>query len=602
LRFLLIVFLLCVLPVIAGGRSGTLVSEIHDQAESPEGPVRDLQATFYYELSSPGVGESFAVGTPYLDEPSNTEGFKKAYDLFLHSFGLIPNHAPRTGHTDTFQQSMDLLKREGPGLSSKEKILLLSMIGSELAYGYDYSLPDSGVSHEQLFQNAHQNGSRGGVCTDIAAYLNEVQAALGFDQAGMHDMVVPFGGGTIGHALAQFRDPKSGEYYVQNYSVILNTHRNSLTEAIDVSEHVFGLMSGVTHIEAIPGHVHQYIPYTSRWVARILKGEADERTVNNIAYVKVGPLEQSLILQTATDEGLRGFVVHASRSEPDGRYQVDALGVAGTFTGRVDFSSSIPREIGVQGRGRAGVVYLSVPNTLNEETGEMRTNSHVNPFILADIEGYARLGGAKFSVTGEFEGTGAGNGIDEGKFYINRIWHQFGVGADFLFGEHSPFRFGFRRFLDVVPKSIVGNQYKLQTTKDRIHAVWDSRNGKNKAYLVIGQEVYFFEGAEKMSAVGLRNFIRGAVPLGKLGELYILTDASTVTANRSADPFFSSDRYVSLSQGWVKSITRNLEVGADLRWTNLANPYFEFNRAPGTPNAPKKASGYSGDFWLRFSL
>jgi len=97
----------------------------------------------------------------------------------------------------------------------------------------------------------------------------------------------------------------------------------------------------------------------------------------------------------------------------------------------------------------------------------------------------------------------------------------------------------------------VNNKYKFQTTKDGVHLVWDTRDGRNHAYLVVGQEVYLFEGVEKMSAVGLKNSGRASVPSGRLGEFYMLAD---------------------------------------------------LNRVPTTPERVTRTGAFTGDLWLRFGL
>ncbi len=134
--------------------------------------------------------------------------------------------------------------------------------------------------------------------------------------------------------------------------------------------------------------------------------------------------------------------------------------------------------------------------------------------------------------------------------------------------------------------------------------VIDTSDGAITPYLIDKGEVYFFDGADHLSAVGIRDFFKVAVPVERWGEVAVVADASAIVENRAGDSYYQVPPYARLSVGWQKRAARDTVVGAQGAAQTAGRAMVAFED-PGTATPDLAAATkptLGGDLWVRQSF
>ncbi len=557
-----------------------------------------IESTFVLDVrSTPGAIEVTSVGRGSRSDAQN-RAYWAAVDPVYYK-GKYGEDAP-----EDFDAYLKYLGKHGKGLPTSERLELLSRLGTRLSANYNYDENEI-TSGDELLDAIRKGSGKGGRCDDIHLFLNQTAAALGFKAAGAHSGLWKQGGNTGGHVVTHYQDPKTGEYYIQNYSQIVNTHEKSLTRALDLSLRVLGPFSSLSRVESKKGHQHNYTPRLARWARDKIEEQAGFQNERAVLSMKLGARERSFGLNLGTSN-VKAFALHSTFEASDGNFSIGAIGLAAGFRGKMKLRSKILEEMGYAVEGYAGMSHISVPDLdpTGVRDGDGR-DSRLNGIFGLKANGYARFN----SVTGKIELIG--RALDVGL-------PQGGASKDGLGGSASipdvtlrpsveyapkgnPIRIRAERNLELQKRSINDQRMTVRTSFDKLSVVIDTRGGSSKAYVVTDIGVYLFEGIEKMSAVGLRNRIRAGVESDKLGDFYVVGDVSAILANPSKDPFYEAAPAVSFGAGWEKRLNKILSVGADLNLGTSAQPFFVFEEPGSVVPEYGKREGVQvqGDAWLR---
>lgn len=160
--------------------------------------------------------------------------YAKVYDIFRLTTGNPATYTALSSVSGTpatnFNEAMQILKEKAKSMSTDEKLLYQSMVGSTLGACYDYTNL-KGQSLEATFQN-QKTGANCGICGSIHEYLSKNAAALGFEYAGVNSDIWQTkndkGKSAENHYTAFFKNKATKNFYVQNYSHIIDTGMKTL--------------------------------------------------------------------------------------------------------------------------------------------------------------------------------------------------------------------------------------------------------------------------------------------------------------------------------------------------------------------------------------
>lgn len=529
---------------------------------------------------------------------------------------LSTTYTPVAGYTPatSFKESMGILRQNASKFSIEEKMYILNRLGSALGSGYDRSVAGGNAfgstktSFEQMFQNFREGGTRGGVCRDISSYIAEAARALGFESVGTHTGLAGQDQKAGAHVVAHYKDPATGEYYMQNYETIFNTHQKTLQGSVDVSTRAMGALTGVSYVESLPGKVHQYVPKLARWTQDQLNSFANKQEDPAYVTAKIGNNETTLGLQyqvqdktdaKAAERMVKGFFLSSSVDTPEGPVQMQAIGVSGEVEKNKKLSQSVLSEVGYAAKGQFGYLQVRVPDIIQDSGKSEQKRSNI--FLGVNVAGKAKIN----QLTGKLEFDAK----------ILDLWTKDTLGAP-LSGVSNkltpsveyeiagtPVKLGASRTLEAIP----ADQYsklKVQTAYDKLSVVIDRRGDKDKVAIVSNSEAYLFGGVENRDAVALRQLFSVAIPTEKRGEFDIVMDLSKIVENQSKDPFYDLPVNAKMRVQWKKALSKLIEIGTGVEANYGNQPFFLFE-TPGsvTPElaAPKKRE-LKGDLWMRMQF
>ncbi|QDK38203.1 hypothetical protein [Bdellovibrio sp. NC01] len=497
--------------------------------------------------------------------------FKNPSDLNLSQsqmtkvWGVYSDFLNQKNLTD----ALKVVNGQGKNLQHEEKLLLLSMVGSRLSSGYS-STGKENKDINSVYMNAVKAGSEGGVCGDIHKLLGEVAKNLGFEAVGRHtgqwqqNLDKDNAGG---HAILHFRDPKTGEYYVQNYSQVYNTRQKTLQSAVDVSTKVLGVLHGQTYVESRPGKLHEYVPATAQWVENQIKGVAGFKPDASVATVKIGEHEKTLALQMGT-ENIKGFMLSSRVNTDEGTYQLDAAGLATRGEYKKEFKDRMIDEVKVTSEAYGGALRLSAPG-FDAWSDTYKQGERNTFFFGGNIKGTARVN----DTTGKIEINSVNldfkpKGGDQTKTTTAGTRTEVKAGVEHEWKDLN-LKASADRTWGFIPVEIEQkHRPKMQTTYDRVGIVYDtSKPDKKEAYLVVGADVYFLEGVNVNSAVAVKNSIKAVLPTEKLGTFTIAADLGKIVSNKSKDPFYDTVPTTSVGIDWNKQLNKMLDVGFNVSYT-----------------------------------
>lgn len=494
--------------------------------------------------------------------------FKNPQDLKISDEALVTvnNHYFKFLGQTNLQEALKYTKTFVNKLSHEEKLLFLSILGSKLSAGYSATTTEN-KDLEAVYQNAVKAEKEGGICGDIHKLLGEVARNLGFEAVGRHtgqwqqDLTKDDAGG---HAIMHFRDPKTGEYYVQNYSQIYNTKQKTLQSAVDVSSKVMGVLTGTQYVESRPGKVHEYVPATAQWVQDQIQGVARFKPDQAAFTIKASQNEQTLAAQFGNDTA-KGFVLGTKVMTGEGVYRLEAAGVSARTGASIITDGMLIDEVKGTAEVYGGALKISAPG-FDARTQSFRDGERSSLFFGSNLKGSARIN----NTTGKIEiNTEALNIASGARTELKAgLEHEFKelnlkVSADRTWSWQP---------IDIEQKF----NGRMTTTYDRIGVMYDTSNpDKKEAYLVVGTDVYLLEGVNVSSAVALKNSIKAVIPTEKLGTFSVGADLGRIVSNKSKDPFYDTVPVSSVHVDWSKKISKLVEVGASVSRTrgNQITPF-----------------------------
>lgn len=562
----------------ASGEGKSLVKTATEIKDVATGATTDQDAYPTITPTAHWLDANFFIDT----KPDGKEldvAFKNPSDLSMTNAQLTKINSIYMSFLNqkSLSDALQGVKTSGANLSKDEKLLLLSMVGSRLADGYSAKGQEN-KDLNAVYLNAVKNKQEGGICGDIHKLLSDVATNLGFEAAGRNTGQWQKSLGqdnAHGHAILHFRDPQTGEYYIQNYSQIYNTRQKNLQAAVDVSTKVLGVISGQSYIETRPGKTHEYVPATAQWVQQQIKNITTFKTDPSAITLKVGPNEQTLAVQVGNNN-IKGFVMSSRVNTNDGAYQVSVAGLSARAGVTMAVQSRMVDQVSVASEAYGGGMMLSAPgfDAFKNTYGQGERNTL---FFGGKIAGSARLN----NTTGKIEVSGinldsrpSGHGQTEGGSTSgNRIEVKSGVEQKW---ENLNIKASADRtwaFLPTIEKNMGS---KLVTTYDRVGVVYDtSKSDKKAAYLVVGTNVYFLEGVNVSSATAVKNSIKAVVPTDKLGTFTVSADLAKVIDNKSKDPFYDTIPATAFSIDWSKPLNKLAEMGMNLTYAkgNQIQPF-----------------------------
>jgi hypothetical protein len=558
----------------------------------------------YVAIKQDGIVKAHSVNTGLA-----FQSYAKAYDVFALTTGRPASNSALTSVTGTpaknFDEAMKILKANVKSMSKDEILTYKSMVASALADCYDHE----GMK-TQNFENTFQNQKAGvncGICGSIHEYLAKDASVIGFQSVGINSSIWQKtndkGKSAEGHYTAFFKDPDKGTFYSQNYDKIIDTGMTTLQGAVDVTTQVWSPLVGVSYVESRPGVFHAYVPNTARWVEQQLSDPTHAQpaplvtveasnVANHVAvqFQKAGP-------DGSDQSRLNGFLVHSDYKADEGKYSLDAIGVA--VTGKTKSTTALNGMVyEVQSRLYGGAMQTSAPNPLS---GEKQTRS--NLFFGVEQKASAKID----QVTGTL--VVEGKSIDFRKLNNGFATLQIRPGVEWA-SPQAPVKVGIERTIDAVPRD--STQYghpALRTAYDKISVIYDTSGKKNKAYLVAQGKIYAMEGITKNSATGVRAQLEAVIPAGNRGEFIVVADSSKITSNKAKDPFYDTPISTRLGITWRQAITNALKIGK----TTEIGASFEISKNPRgnylmsdekdvvTPGSTtvEKGTRKVGMFWLR---
>ncbi|WP_374030127.1 hypothetical protein [Bdellovibrio bacteriovorus] len=505
--------------------------------------------------------------------------FKNPQDLGLSLNSLTKVHTDFNSFLaqKNLQEALKYTKTAGAKLNHEEKMLLLSMLGSRLSAGYSATGTEN-KNLEAVYQNAVRAHREGGVCGDIHKLLGEVAKSLGFEAVGRHNGQWQQNlskDDTGGHAILHFRDPKTGEYYVQNYSQIFNTKQKSLQSAVDVSSKVLGVLTGTQYVESRPGKLHEYVPATAQWVQDQIQGVARFRPHQSTFTVRAGEHEQTLAMQLGNDN-VKGFMLGSRVVTDEGAYRLEAAGISTRASTGIVTDGMVVDEIRASAEAYGGALRISAPG-FDAMSNSFKEGERSTLFFGSHLKGTARIN----NTTGRLEFNAVNfdtrlKGGEQSKNVSSGMRNEIKAGVDH---EIAPLNLTVSadRTWSWVPMDIEQkHKGEMVTSYDRVGIMYDtSKPGKKEAYLIVGTDVYFLEGVNTSSAVALKNSIKAVIPTEKLGTFSVGADLGRVVSNKSKDPFYDLVPAASVSVDWNKKLNNFVEIGATASYTkgNQITPF-----------------------------
>ncbi len=500
------------------------------------------------------------VSSPSVQQAmQNGEDLRKVWRLYNRGIGT---------QGLSLTQYLEDLKSQGRRLPVEQRLLLLSLWGEKLGLGYDQSLPNGGMSLAEIFRNAQLGGAQGGVCRHIHDLVQEMAKALGFEATGQHSGNWKQGNSTGAHAVAHYRDPTTGLFYMQNYSSIVNTGQTTIQEAVDVSTRILGPLSTTSAVETVPGRVHLYQPRTARWVRQQIEGQAFAKNVP-VVTLNIGNRVQSVGLQAQVSGGKPGdqqsfklFGFHTNFMGAAGDTQLSAVGASyeGRLKTRVQDSWLSEMGAGLQAYG--GYQRFETPKLEPDPQDHEREWSRDNMFFGGSIDGYARF--ADDQVTGytrlelsstDFDPVGlARKGLTgAGSIPYNQITAGVQVGRD-----DSPLSARISRNWEVTASTINESEPTLRTRDDSLSIRAVLNNASKTAFVESESRLYAFGGIDELNATALSQRLRAAANLDSSSQLFVQGWAYQPLSNQSGDPFYDTGRAFGVEAGYMKQFESGL--------------------------------------------
>lgn len=554
-----------------------------------ENQTRWIDANFLFEVESDKSGTLNIQPYQYDTTGLTTEAYTRVFSIYSGSFG----EGTSLAKVSNFNQSLEYVKTNSETLSPTEKLTLLSMIGSRLAAGYSDD-KEQNTDLNALFLNAKNNQADGGICGDIHTYLTKMAEALGFESAGIHSGRWMKDGKdkANGHAVAYFKDKKTGEFYMQNYSTVYKTGQKTVQSAVEVGSRILGPFAGQIDVSSGNGKVHLYVPQTAQWVKNQIEGVGLKPFDAPVVGLKIGNKEQAVSAQLSYGKDnsfIRGFAMASQYKAAEGDYSLEAVGLSYVGKYTKEFEGRVIDEVGLSTKVYGGMFSITAPN-FSPNSSE-RKKTYENGFGSATLTGTARIN----STTGKLE-------ILARTLDSKTAETELSAGVEHQW-KNLPIRTGVERTFQLVPQSTtLNNPLRPQTKYDKVSIIYDGRGENKKYYIQADGDLYLLDGMDKMSAVGVRNSVKAVVPAGNLGTFAIGAEIGKIIQNKSKDPYYDLPASKSAFIEWGKTIMKATDLGAQVSYTKgpLIQPFGTIG--PITPQFSDGKSQVKGVIYLKVAL
>lgn len=462
---------------------------------------------------------------------------------------------PAAAGVTSFSASMAYLRTEAPGLAPDERRLAISLIGTQLSLGYSATVTNN-PSMESIFQNTHNGGHEGGICGDIHTYLSRTATALGYTAAGTHtaDWWIEDGSGG-GHVVAHYRDPVTGEYYLQNYGDLYATGQKTLPNLLEVSTRILGL-AWASSVESRPGTMHLYVPRQTRWISERVVAEAGAPSGGPKVRLALDNREQTAGLHYGWEAGaqqqFKAYAVAARFDADEGTYAFTNLGAAYAGHGSVSIGRPWLEEAGFSALGYGGGLWMDSP-ILRPAPGRTVLRSvawrRSTALYGAVVSGFLRQG--RTTETAEVEHSAV--------TLPTQGWTELRFAIDHAFAA-VPLEAYWRRVWNVAnangqPK----NAAQVVTAYDRLGARWHWRPAETVT-VGLTADGFALGGVENGEAAALRCGVDATWRAGGAGEFTLGEEWGKVVRNRTRDPYYDLPATHRATLGWRRPVGGHASV------------------------------------------
>ncbi|MGZ3708843.1 MAG: hypothetical protein ACXWPM_08690 [Bdellovibrionota bacterium] len=567
-----------------------------------------VNATFLFEARK--TPSAIRVSTVDFGWPTPLTPAAEASDTLYSMIRYGPWEVPTPGgipNPRNFAELKSAAAILSNSMDTATKLAVLSEfggLGASRAYANGVHLET--VSCDQVL-DAIRSGTRSAQCRHFHYCIGELAAAMGFKDAGNHSSL--WGRGSFGgdHYVAHYLDPDTGEFLVQNYDTIINTHQKIETEAIDVSTKILSPLTGVSFVESKPGTVHLYQPRTARWIKDILEHRASFEGDRSMLTLELGNHEQKIALEIGNKD-VKGFFAHDSFEGSSGTTTVDAIGVSKIYGKSVKPKKYLD-EVGYAGSVYAGGLILRAPilSPIDGENG--KEDRRMNFFLGGSLVGYARIHEFTGKLTLEANMLDMGFPMDdhsqesdrEANINMSIPGHALKAEVEYR-SRQAPLRIGMERVMRFTPKNGDDLTPAFQTDYNKLHLTIDTTGLSPKYYIRNETDVYIYGGIEKFNGIGLKDQLQAAISTQKFGDVMLFFEVSDNVWNRVEDPFLKSYLSARLGLDWKRKLTDALSIGAGIHGKTGHNAFFQFEN-PGevTPEMSSlEGLSYDANVWVRF--
>lgn len=513
-----------------------------------------VKFNFTYQIQDLQTENQIQVSKLLDDEFFETEEAYRSFIISLNAAGML-DWSDENAYS--FQDSLKYLHRVQPELTEKQKLAILSYLGSYLNNGYSQTTTNQS-DLEAVFQNLKNYGNEGGICGDIHQYLTKVQQSLGFRDS----MIVStnWKRGNIksddgnGHFVSVFKNPQTGQFYIQNYSGIFATNKYSIVDAVDLVTRIYSPLMSVSNLSFDGEKFYNYVPEFTRYVFQSLN-DLMNQDGNRIVQIQASQFQNQLKLayRKQLKQARIGFHLIQDHYQINNQeYQIDLIGF--------DLKSQIEKKINRKFHAlfslvtqiQLGMVEVKIPQLLLnsiEETERTQRSAYLDLHLI----GTARVNKNEGRVELHIQ--------NPTMFQQNEI---FLTGIGFKHEFNPMIAVDLRRMYEATWGSYNKQNLEMQVQDDRLALIIDTRSKNKKAYIEYEGGIYALEGVEAKSAQALRQKISLILDKSKIGKIEIIADLQKMISNPNNDIFYSyfeNDEAKQISTRWLKSLNQNTEVG-----------------------------------------
>ena len=404
------------------------------------------------------------------------------------------------------------------------------------------------------------------------------------------------------HEVHAFRDPATGDYYVQNYGVIFKVGKNlNLAQVIDFSTQFHSAFAGSSYVEGAPGKIRLYEPRTARWIASRIDRSVRFDEPHPVVEVRAGNNEIGATVQVGKQgKNFSGKLVYEKDSfaTPEGLYNMQFAGIAVKSSGSKTLKDVFIDELRAEARLHGGMLWFDAPNLGKGFPGRSDSDRNEATSLVygLNLRGEARIN----TVTGKLEMMARGNDVrlpvvKDGQPQLSAPYHEIKTGLEYKPGN-GPVTVEGTRIFQITPKSMNTVSAQLTTAADKYSLIYDMRSGRY--YVQNGADLFIFSGTEKMDAVAVRNRFKAGVDAKKLGEFIVIYDYSKVVQNKSGDALFKQvPVHQDVKLQWKKRWTKMMSTTGEVGYAGAAQPISfleQFDAVTPGVNVKSKGGVYVG--------